>query len=150
VVHEDDDRDMTEETEEVERLCITENDIQHALRNPFGPEEQLFAEVGMNIAADVGVFDEKDELSRTEVNRKPVAIKATITDIYRYRQWEAIINKIAKKDNEGTVLDRSHEIWPSTGSRSTERGTRSHANGGRGHGGSNIPKSIIQRTTDGP
>jgi len=63
VVREDDDRDMTEETEEVERLCITENDIQHALRNPFGPEEQLFAEVGMNIATDVGVFDEKDELS---------------------------------------------------------------------------------------
>jgi hypothetical protein len=100
----------------VEQLCITESNIQHALNNPFGPEEELFAQVGINIAAEVGLFEAKDKIASMEVDRKPVAVKATMTDISRYRQWEAIIKKIAEKDNEGVVLDRSCEIWPSTGS----------------------------------
>jgi hypothetical protein len=56
-----------------EELMVTEEDIEYAIEHPFGPEEHIFAQVGMNIATDVGIFPEGPIYTQTDVQRKKIS-----------------------------------------------------------------------------
>jgi PIF1-like helicase len=97
---------------DVDEVLVAEEDIQHAIDHPFGPEEMAFAQAGMNIATDLGIFVEGNVDTQLEVKRKDVSRIANIEDVEQYQCWKAIIDKIGERDNDGSILDISSELSP--------------------------------------
>jgi len=96
--------------EDFEELMVTEDDIEYAIEHPFGPDETGFAQVGMNIAADVGIFSEDNINLQPGVFRKKISRVAGYDDIRRYQEWKAVIDKVAEHDTDGSVIDNSGEL----------------------------------------
>jgi hypothetical protein len=97
---------------ELDELLVPEEDIQYAIDHPFGPEEQAFAQVGMNIATDLGIFADETVDAQSAINRKNVSRIADMEDVEQYQSWKAIIDKIGEHDTEGSILDNSGELSP--------------------------------------
>jgi hypothetical protein len=107
-----DESDEIEHCNDFNDLSVSEEEIQYALDHPFGPEEQAFAQVGMNIATDVGLFADETGDSQAKVFRKDISRIANMEDIEQYQSWKAIIDKIGEHDSEGSIMDNSGELLP--------------------------------------
>jgi hypothetical protein len=86
---------------------FTEHDVELALTEQFSQDERLYANVGMLIAEEVGIFKEKD--TSLEL---PIARTATKEDIRQYRDWEKIVLSISKYDKGQEIPDHSDELNP--------------------------------------
>jgi hypothetical protein len=99
----------------IDELLVSEEEIQFAIDHPFRPEERAFVQVRMNIATDVGIFAEESNNILRKVTRKNVSRIANTEDVEQYHCWKMILDKIAEHDTEGSVMDNSSELLPSTG-----------------------------------
>ena len=95
-------------------MLVTEDQIEQAIEEPFRPDEQLFAEVAMNIAADVGIFpdDEESHYLGVDSKRWKVARTADSENIVRYNEWADQISKIGAHDAAETLMDNRADIMP--------------------------------------
>ena len=89
----------------------SEEDIRLVLERPYGRDEECFAQAAMNIAMDSGIFSEQDDF-QMNIDWKEIAPLARLEDWECHRRWERIIERAAKRDNDGSIVDNSVEIIP--------------------------------------
>jgi hypothetical protein len=77
----DDSDEQLAYAENFEELMVMEDDIEYAIEHPFGPDKTGFAQVRMNIAADVGIFSEDNINLQPDVFRKEISQVAGYDDI---------------------------------------------------------------------
>lgn len=104
----DDEEDQEYENVDGPSHVFTEEDVEIALSEQFSQDERLYANVGMLIADQVGIFRE----SETECEN-PIARTATMDDIQQYGDWEKIVLSISKRDKGQEIPDHSAELNPS-------------------------------------
>jgi hypothetical protein len=98
--------------DEIEELVVTEEEIEYTIDHPFGPEEHLFAEVGMNIARDMGIFTEEVDHLCPGIIQKLLAYAADREHLVQYQGWEKIIEGYGERDSEGSIIDNSTDVAP--------------------------------------
>ena len=86
---------------------FTEEDVELALTQRFSQDEQLYANVGMAIAEEAGIF--KEGVKGPESS---IAKNATMEDIHQYRDWEKMVLNISKRDKGQEIPDHSDELNP--------------------------------------
>ena len=97
-------------TEDIQELIVTEDDIEYAIGHPFAPEESAFAQVGINIAADVGIFPEGNVLLQPGIVRKGLSRIAGYEDIKKHQRWKALLDKVAEHDTDESLIDNSEDL----------------------------------------